>query len=140
MLARTFSWAAGNWLVDALCLWLCLTAYGFSGAVGPVLALYGAVNLLAMVPTTPGGLGIVEGVLIPALVTIGAPVSVALLGVLTWRLVQFWLPIPVALAMYVSLRLGILRRPRPGPGPPEGHWSSDHGPSATPVVDRARRG
>ncbi|MEO6511832.1 MAG: YbhN family protein [Nocardioides sp.] len=120
LLVRESLWASGNWLVDAACLWLCLTAYGFSGAVGPVLALYGAVNLVAMLPTTPGGLGVVEGVLIPSLVSLGSPASVALLGVLSWRLVQFWLPIPLAAVMYVSLRFGILRKhPRPDNHPVE---------------------
>jgi uncharacterized membrane protein YbhN (UPF0104 family) len=54
---------------------------------------------------------VVEGVLVPAVASLGAAASVALLGVLTWRLVQFWLPVPVALVSYISLRLGVLRHP-----------------------------
>lgn len=65
-----------------------------------------AAVLLAMLPTTPGGPRVVEGILVPALVTLGASTSVALLGVITWRLVQFWLPMPLALEMYASLWLG----------------------------------
>lgn len=112
LLTRTVGWAVTNWLLDAACLWFCLRAYGFSGPVGPLLALYGAVNLLAMLPITPGGLGVVEGVLIPAVVALGAGAPVALLGVLTWRLLQYWLPIPLAALTYGSLRLGVLRHVR----------------------------
>ena len=65
-----------------------------------------------LLPITPSGLGVVEGVLIPAVVSLGASASVALLGVLTWRLVQFWLPVPLALLTYISLRVGVLRNPR----------------------------
>ena len=65
-----------------------------------------------LLPITPSGLGVVEGVLIPAVVSLGASASVALLGVLTWRLVQFWLPVPLALLTYISLRVGVLRNTR----------------------------
>jgi uncharacterized protein (TIRG00374 family) len=109
LLTRTLGWAVTNWALDAASLWCCLCAYGFSAPVGPLLAVYGAVSLLALLPVTPAGLGVVEGVLIPAVASLGAASSVALLGVLTWRLVQFWLPVPVALGTYTSLRLGALR-------------------------------
>lgn len=66
-------------------------------------------------PLTPGGLGIVEGVRVPAAVTMGAAPVVALLGVLTWRLAQYWLPIPLALLTYLSLRLGVLSHDRRAP-------------------------
>jgi uncharacterized protein (TIRG00374 family) len=105
LLARTLGWAAANWSLDTGCLWCCLRAYGYAAPVGPVLAVYGAVCLLAMLPFTPSGLGVVEGVLIPVLVSLGATSSVALLGVLTWRMLQFWLPVPIALLTYLSLEL-----------------------------------
>src|SRR5579875_1671842 len=36
----------------------------------------------------------------------GVPSAIALLAVLAWRLYNFWLPIPVGAASYVSLRVG----------------------------------
>jgi hypothetical protein len=51
----------------------------------------------------------VAGLMIPAIVACGAGASVALLGVLTWQLLQHWIPIPVALFDYGSLRVGVLR-------------------------------
>lgn len=106
-----FGWAAANWLFDAASLWVCLRAYHVTLHPGVLLAAYGAANLIALLPVSPGGLGIVEGVLIPALSALGgvaaAPVT---LGVLTWRLFQFWLPIPVSGLTYLSLKLQPVKR------------------------------
>lgn len=79
--------------------------------------IWGLGNLLAIVPLTPGGLGIVEGVMIPALIGFDVPSSSALVGVLGWRLWQFWLPIPVAGICYLSLRVEQLIRERRGARP-----------------------
>jgi uncharacterized protein (TIRG00374 family) len=106
-LSRILFWAATNWLLDAACLWVCLRTFGYSEQVGPLLAVYGLVNLVAMLPITPGGLGIVEGVLIPAVVSFGSPRGVAVLGVLTWRLIAFWLPIPLSWLTMASLRASL---------------------------------
>ncbi len=112
MLKRALLWASGNWLLDAASLWIFLFAYG--KAVFPIdlLVAYGLANILAVIPITPGGLGVVEGVLIPTLVGFGVPKGIAILGVLTYRLVNFWLPIPLGGAAYLSLRLD-MRRARP---------------------------
>jgi uncharacterized membrane protein YbhN (UPF0104 family) len=71
---------------------------------------YGLVNLFALLPITPGGLGIVEGVLVPVLLSFDAPSGVALLGMLARRFFAFWLPIPAAFLAYLSLRAGPFRR------------------------------
>ncbi len=99
-------------MLDAASLWIFLFAYG--KAVFPIdlLVAYGLANILAVIPITPGGLGVVEGVLIPTLVGFGVPKGIAILGVLTYRLVNFWLPIPLGGAAYLSLRLD-MRRARP---------------------------
>ncbi len=99
-------WAGCNWIFDAASLWVCLRAYGVTLEPGALLTAYGAANLVALLPVTPGGLGIVEGVLIPALSALGgAPVGPVTLGVLTWRLLEFWIPIPLSGLTYLSLRV-----------------------------------
>jgi uncharacterized membrane protein YbhN (UPF0104 family) len=108
-------WAAGNWLLDAASLWVCLWAYGIVVPPGALLAAYGAANLVGLLPVTPGGLGVVEGVLIPSLILLGAAGGPVVLGVLTWRAIEFWLPIPVSGLTYLSLRLHWPRRARPSP-------------------------
>ncbi|MGH9028258.1 MAG: lysylphosphatidylglycerol synthase transmembrane domain-containing protein [Acidimicrobiales bacterium] len=104
LLYRAVGWAAANWLLDAASLWVFIAA--FHKIVSPVdlLVAYGLANVLAVIPITPGGLGVVEGVLIPTLVGFHVPSRVALVGVLGYRLVNFWLPIPVGGLSYLSLR------------------------------------
>ncbi|MFI6674286.1 YbhN family protein [Kribbella sp. NPDC050469] len=91
-------------MLDAAALWVFLAAYG--ERVHPVMLLvaYCAASLAAIVPITPGGLGVVEGVLISMLLGFGVPADAAVLGVISWRLVQFWAPVPVAGLCYLSLR------------------------------------
>lgn len=114
-----FSYAVCNWVFDAACLWVCLRGYGVSLDPGALLAAYGAANLLALLPLAPGGLGIVEGVLIPALTGLGgAALGPVTLGVLTWRLFEFWIPIPIAGLTYLSLRLWPRRAWPVAPGQP----------------------
>ncbi|MES2172269.1 MAG: YbhN family protein [Actinomycetota bacterium] len=111
-LVATTIWALANWLFDAASLWVFLLAFGHSFPIGQLLLAYGLASLLGMLPITPGGLGVIEGVLVPALVGFAAPHTLVVLGVVAWRLVEFWLPIPVSLIAYGSLRAGVLRRSR----------------------------
>jgi len=74
-----------------------------------LLVGYGLAGVLGLLPLSPGGLGLVEGSLVSVLVGFGTPHPNALLGVITWRLAEFWLPIPLSAPRYVSLRTGILR-------------------------------
>jgi uncharacterized protein (TIRG00374 family) len=104
LLARAAGWSAVNWLLDAASLWVFLAAFGYRIEPVGLLMSFGVANVLAALPITPGGLGIVEGVLVPMLVVVGAPHEAALLAVLTWRLVNFWLPLPIAGVTYLSLR------------------------------------
>lgn len=92
--------AAANWLLDAAALWVMLTAFGHvAGPVG-VLVAYGLANVLGALPISPGGLGIVEAVLIPTLVSFGAPHAEAAVAVVAYRLISYWLPIPIGAIAY----------------------------------------
>ena len=97
-------WAISAFFLDAASLWLCLWAYGTTVTLGVLLVAHGAANLAALLPLSPGGLGVVEGVLVPTLTLLGAAGGPVVLGVLTWRALQFWLPIPVSGLSYLSLR------------------------------------
>jgi uncharacterized protein (TIRG00374 family) len=100
---------AANWLLDAAALWVVLAALGHAPGIGALLTVYGVAGILAQLPLTPGGLGIVEGVLVPSLILFGTPPATALVAVIGWRLLEYWLPIPLAMLSYLSLRLGVLR-------------------------------
>ncbi|MDE3008025.1 MAG: UPF0104 family protein [Acidobacteriota bacterium] len=99
-----FTWATLNWVLDAACLWVFLWSFG--SVISPVdlLVAYGLANIFAAIPVTPGGLGVVEGVLIPTLVGFGVPHAQAILAVLGYRLLNFWIPIPIGGAAYASLQ------------------------------------
>ena len=103
-LRQAIGWAAANWLLDAACLWVFIAAFHVYVSPVDLLVAYGLANVLAVIPITPSGLGVVEAVLIPTLHGFGVPLSVASLGVIGYRLVNFWLPIPVGGLAYLSLR------------------------------------
>jgi len=105
-----FTWAGLNWLFDAACLWVFIWAFGHVISPIDLLVAYGLANILAAIPLTPAGLGVVEGVLIPTLVGFGVPHSQAILAVISYRLVNFWIPIPIGGMAYASLQW---RRPPP---------------------------
>jgi hypothetical protein len=93
-------------------LWLVLAAVGHPLDPLTLFTAYAVANVLGLLPITPGGVGVVEGVLIPSLVAAGVPAHLALVGVLGWRLVNYWLPIPVGALLWLTLR----HHPaRPGP-------------------------
>ena len=102
----------GNWIFDAAALWLCVRGFGFSLGYVELIVAFGLAAVLASVPITPSGLGVVEGVLVPTLVAFGCPAPAAVLGVLGWRVVNFWLPIPLGGAAYLALHAESRKRER----------------------------
>jgi uncharacterized protein (TIRG00374 family) len=106
VLARAVLWAGLNWMFDAAALWVFLAAFGHHVGLDGLVISFGIANVLAAVPITPGGLGVVEGVLTALLVGFGTPRAVALLGIVSYRLLNFWLPIPLGAVAYLSLRVG----------------------------------
>ena len=105
LLARAVGWATANWLLDAASLWVFVAA--FAHVISPVdlLTAYGLANILAAIPITPGGLGVVEFVLVSMLAGSGLTDGQALSAVLAYRAVNFWLPIPFGGLAYASIEL-----------------------------------
>jgi uncharacterized protein (TIRG00374 family) len=106
LLVRVVFWASANWLLDMAALYVFIRAFGGHIAIDGLIVAFGLANVMAVVPITPGGLGLVEGIYIPTLVGFGLTRSTATVSVLTYRLAQFWLPILVGAGCYLSLRLG----------------------------------
>lgn len=105
LLVRAIGWATANWLLDAASLWVFVAAFGHRVRLDALLVSFGLANVLAAIPVTPGGLGVVETVLTSSLVGFGTPRGIALFGVLSYRLVNFWLPIPLGGLAYLSLQV-----------------------------------
>ncbi len=98
-------WASLNWLLDAASLWCFVAAFGHRANPIELFAAYGIANVAGALPLTPGGLGVVDSITPLLLVGFGVNRSVATLGVLGWRVVNFWLPIPTGALAFVSLKL-----------------------------------
>jgi uncharacterized protein (TIRG00374 family) len=105
VLAWSLLWASLNWLLDAASLWCFVAAFGHLANPVELFAAYGIANVAGAIPLTPGGLGVVDSVTPLLLVGFGVTRGVATLGVLGWRMVNFWLPIPTGAAAYASLKV-----------------------------------
>ena len=86
--------AGGRWLFDWLTLMAALAAVGQHPRPSLVLLAFCGAQVLAQIPITPGGLGVVEAGLTGFLVLIGVPASAAAVAVLAYRLVSYWLALP----------------------------------------------
>jgi uncharacterized protein (TIRG00374 family) len=97
--------AAANRMFDYGALIAALAAFGVHARPSEVLLAYVVAQALAMIPLTPGGLGFVDAGLLALLVLIGISADAALIGTLLYRLVSFWLPIPVGVLAWAGWRV-----------------------------------
>ena len=106
LLARIVVWSLAQWALDMAALWVFLSA--FEIALDPLILVlvFGAANIAAAVPVTPGGLGIIEGVYLTSLVQLGFTFEAATFGVAAYRLVQYAFPIVAGGISYLTLRTG----------------------------------
>jgi hypothetical protein len=73
------------------------------GGSGALLA-YCPAQLLAQVPLTPGGLGVVEAGMTGTRALAGVPAAAAAVATLAYRLASYWRPLPVWAGDYVAHR------------------------------------
>lgn len=101
----------GRWAFEYFALLVILFAIGARPDIWLVLLAFVAASVLGMIPFSPGGLGFVEAGLTATLAVSGISTGEALLATLVFRLVSFWLPIPVGL---IAAWLFRRRYPRSG--------------------------
>ncbi len=104
-------WALSNWLTDCLCLVLAFVAVGAPIPWRGLLVAYGAAQVATNLPITPGGLGVVEGSLTIALVAYGGSTASTVAAVLLYRILSFWVPMPIGWLAWIGLRVEARRRP-----------------------------
>src|SRR5947207_731893 len=93
------------WFGDIACLALCLRAYeGHFPAVAPLLVGYATGYALTRRTLPLAGAGAVEALLSFALLWTGTPLAAAVMAVLAYRIVNFWLPIVPAVFGLRALR------------------------------------
>ena len=90
---------------DFLALLFAIHATGAKPQPALVLLAYAVQGLLALIPITPGGLGIVEAGLSGMLILAGVPSGEAVLATLAYRIISYWLPIFVGPFAYLAFRL-----------------------------------
>jgi uncharacterized membrane protein YbhN (UPF0104 family) len=96
--------AFGKWGFDYAALLCVLAALDIRPEPALVLLAYSASALLGMIPLTPGGLGFVEAGLTGLLVLAGVSAGDAAAATLAYRLVSYWLPLPVGVVAWILAR------------------------------------
>jgi uncharacterized protein (TIRG00374 family) len=95
---------AGRIGFDYFCLLGCLRATGTSPRPSLVLLAYAATGIVALLPLTPGGLGVVEASLSGLLVLAGVRPGDAFVATLAYRLASYWLPLIAGTIAYLLFR------------------------------------
>jgi uncharacterized membrane protein YbhN (UPF0104 family)/tRNA A-37 threonylcarbamoyl transferase component Bud32 len=80
------------------CLAACVAAFGRTVPIASIAVVYLTGSALGSILPTPGGLGGVEAALTAGLTAAGLPGAVAVSAVLLFRLLTFWLPVPIGWA------------------------------------------
>ncbi|MGH9006958.1 MAG: lysylphosphatidylglycerol synthase transmembrane domain-containing protein [Acidimicrobiales bacterium] len=101
------AWGVGNWVFDCACFAFSFLAVGAGIPWKGLLLSYGAGQLAANLPITPGGLGVVEGSLTIALVAFGGARVSTVEAVLIYRLISFWSELVVGWLGVGWLALGV---------------------------------
>jgi undecaprenyl-diphosphatase len=91
-------------LLNIICFAAALAAVHAHVGVSTAIVVYLGGSTVGGAAPTPGGLGAVEAALVAGLTAAGVDASLAVAGVLTFRLLTYWLPIPLGYAALRTLR------------------------------------
>jgi uncharacterized protein (TIRG00374 family) len=108
-ISSVLGWGIGNWIFDCACFAFSFLAVGAGIPWKGLLLSYGAGQLAANLPITPGGLGVVEGSITIALVAFGGIRVSTVEAVLIYRLISFWSELVVGWSAAGWLALGVRR-------------------------------
>lgn len=111
--ARTFLAALLNWLSDLGCLLACIFAIGGRVPWPGVLIAYSLAKVAGILPITPGGLGVVEAGLSGLLVLHGVAPTRAIAATVLYRLISFWLLLPIGWSYWGFLKMRARRSDSP---------------------------
>lgn len=95
--------AVAWWGFDISVLWAMFHAFGSPPSFTVIWMAY-FVGMLGNLLPLPGGLGGVEGGMIGSLAAFGVDLNLAVLAVLAYRAISFWLPTPLGVVAYLQLR------------------------------------
>jgi putative heme transporter len=108
-IGRIITWGTLNWLLDCACFAMMFAAIDAPIPWMGLLLAYGAGQLAATLPITPGGLGVVEGSITVALVAFGGAETSTVDAVLLYRLISFWFILALGWLFIGQLALQVRR-------------------------------
>lgn len=88
-LSEAFSWSLFNWVADVACLAFAAYAAGGHPSLAGLTVAYAAARAMGAIPLMPGGLLVVEAILVPGLVSSGMTLPNAISAMLIYRLVSW---------------------------------------------------
>jgi uncharacterized membrane protein YbhN (UPF0104 family) len=101
--------ALGWWAGNIGILWASFEAFGVKVPFGVLVQGYFVGMVANLAPSPAAGVGTVDAGLIGAFVLFGIPASTVFPAILMFRLVGFWLPIPVGVLAFIQLRRTVAR-------------------------------
>jgi uncharacterized membrane protein YbhN (UPF0104 family) len=103
------------WGFDISVLWAMFHAFGSAPPFTVIWMAYFVGTLGNLLPL-PGGLGGVEGAMIGAFAAFNVPLNLAVVAVLSYRAISFWLPTLPGIIAYLQLRRTVARWRTEEPG------------------------
>ncbi|HEX8074578.1 MAG TPA: lysylphosphatidylglycerol synthase transmembrane domain-containing protein [Thermoleophilaceae bacterium] len=102
--ANAISGALGWWAGNIGILWASFHAFGVNVPFGVVVQGYFVGMVANLLPSPAAGVGTVDAGLIGAFVLFGIDADTVFPAILVFRLIGFWVPIPVGIAAFIQLR------------------------------------
>jgi uncharacterized membrane protein YbhN (UPF0104 family) len=96
--------AIGFWAANLGILWASFMAFGVSVPIAVVVQGFFLGMVANLFPLAPAGVGAVDAGMIGAFVLFGVPEETVFPAILIFRLVAFWMPIPLGIVAFFQLR------------------------------------
>ena len=96
--------ALGFWAANIGILWASFEAYGADIPFGVMVQGFFVGMAANLIPSPAGGVGSVDAGMIAAFVLFDIPTATVFAAVLTYRVIAFWVPIPLGIIAYIQLR------------------------------------
>jgi putative heme transporter len=100
---EAYAAAIGFWAGNIMTLWASFKAFGVEVPLGVLIQGFFVGMVANLAPSPAAGVGTVDAGLIGAFVVFGLDADAVFPAVLVFRLIGFWLPIPLGVAAYLRL-------------------------------------
>ncbi len=96
--------AAGFWAANIGILWASFKAFGVHVPLAVVVQGFFLGMVANLFPLAPAGVGAVDAGMIGAFVLFGIPEETVFPAILVYRLIAFWMPLPLGIVAFLQLR------------------------------------